>query len=206
MTIRRTTMRLLLAGGAGAMALGMAACSSNSSSGTTATTAATSSTTGVTTATNGGTTATTAATTSTTAASGTLDSCNYVTQAEASSAFGQTVTAGVLGNATVEGGKACVFYGSPVPPVTDPDVATANSVRVVVVQGSDATTWFNDYKSKHPTATVVSGYGDQAFFEGASLSVLKANSYLRVAVVGSTGPSLSGEEQLATAVLPGLKG
>jgi len=65
--------------------------------------------------------------------SGTVDSCEAVTQAEAGSALGQSVRARVRGKATVEGGIACVFYGPSVPPGTDPDVPVANSVRVVLV-------------------------------------------------------------------------
>jgi hypothetical protein len=71
-----------------------------------------------------------------------------VTEAEAASAIGQAVTPGVLGNATVEGGRACVFYGASAPSPHNPNVAQPDSVRVVVVKGSDALTWFKDYKSK----------------------------------------------------------
>jgi len=128
-----------------------------------------------------------------------------VTQAEAASALGQSVTAGVLGNATVEGGLACVFYGPSAPTPTTPNTAQPDSVRVVVVKGSDASTWYNDYKSK-VSAQPVSGYGDQAYYDGyASLSILKGSYYLRIAVAPSGGaPSLSDEEQLATAILPKL--
>ena len=131
----------------------------------------------------------------------TTDSCSVVTQAEVAAAFGAPVQAGVKGKATVEGGVACVYYGLGVPAGTDPDVARANSVRVVLVTGSDATTWFNDYKSKVP-AVALTGLGDQVFWDGsASVSVLKGNGYLRVAVVPATGPSESGEKTLATAAL-----
>lgn len=44
-----------------------------------------------------------------------FDSCSVVTQAEAAAAIGQSVTTGVLGHATVEGGLACVFYGPSAP-------------------------------------------------------------------------------------------
>jgi len=128
-----------------------------------------------------------------------------VTQAEASSALGASVTSGVLGNATVEGGLACVFYGPSAPTPTTPNVAQADTVRVVVVEGSDALTWYNNYKSK-VSAQPISGYGDQAYYDGyASLSVLKGNYYLRVAVSpAGAAPSLTDEEQLATAILPKL--
>jgi hypothetical protein len=134
-----------------------------------------------------------------------FNSCSVVTQAEAASAIGQTVTSGILGNATVEGGLACVFYGPSAPSSRNPNVAQPDSVRVVVVEGPDAMTWYNDYKSK-VNAQPVTGYGDQAYWDGdASLSVLKGDSYLRVAVApGGAPPSLSDEKQLATAILPKL--
>jgi len=115
------------------------------------------------------------------------------------------VTSGVLGNATVEGGLACVFYGPSAPTPTTPNVAQADTVRVVVVEGSGALTWYNNYKSK-VSAQPISRYGDQAYYDGyASLSVLKGNYYLRVAVSpAGAAPSLTDEEQLATAILPKL--
>jgi hypothetical protein len=115
------------------------------------------------------------------------------------------VTAGVLGHATVEGGLACVFYGPSAPKPETPDVAQPDSVRVVVVKGADAVTFYDDYRSK-VHAVPVAGYGDQAFYDGyASLSVLKGDFYLRVAV-GPAGapPSLAAEKQLAAAILPAL--
>jgi hypothetical protein len=139
------------------------------------------------------------------AATGNFDSCSVVSQGEAASALGQAVTPGVLGNATVEGGLACVFYGPSAPTPRDPNVAQADSVRVVVVSGSDALTWYQDYKSK-VNSQPVTGYGDQAYYDGyASLSVLKGTYYLRIAV-GPAGapPSLAAEEQLATSILPKL--
>jgi hypothetical protein len=145
--------------------------------------------------------------TSTTTAvnTGNFNSCSVVTQAEAASAIGQSVTPGVLGNATVEGGLACVFYGPSAPTPTTPNAAQPDSVRVVVVEGGDAATWYNDYKSKVP-ARSITGYGDQAFYDGeASLSVLKGSSYLRIAVSpAGAPPSLTDEEKLATAILPSL--
>jgi hypothetical protein len=130
-----------------------------------------------------------------------------VTQAEAASAVGESVTPGVLGSATVEGGLACVFYGPSAPTPTDPNVAQADSVRVVVVKGSEASTWYNAYKSSAEVhAQAISGYGDQAYYDGyASLSVLKGDYYLRVAVSpAGAPPSLTDEEQLASVILPKL--
>ena len=131
--------------------------------------------------------------------------CSIVTQAEAASAIGESVTAGVLGSATVEGGLACVFYGPSAISPKDPNVAQPDSVRVVLVKGSDATRWYNDYHSKVP-AQPISGYGDKAFFDGAaSLSVLKGQDYLRIAVApAGAPPSLKDEEALASAILPDL--
>jgi hypothetical protein len=139
------------------------------------------------------------------AAAGNFDSCSVVTSAEAASALGQTVTAGVLGNATVEGGLACVFYGPSAPTPRDPNVAQTDSVRVVVVRGPKALVWFENYKSK-VTPQSESGLGDQAFWDGyASLSVLVGDYYLRIAVApAGAAPSLTAEEQLARAILPKL--
>ena len=94
---------------------------------------------------------------------------------------------------------------TPTPSARNPDVAQADTVRVVVVEGSDALTWYNDYKSK-VSPQAVSGYGDQAYYDGyASLNVLKGDSYVRIAVSpAGAAPSLSAEEQLATAILPKL--
>jgi hypothetical protein len=82
-------------------------------------------------------------------------------------------------------------------------------VRVVVVKGPDATTWYSAYKAlPEVRAEPVSGYGygDQAFYDGfAALSVLKGDSYLRVAVSpAGAPPSLADEKQLATAILPNI--
>jgi len=134
-----------------------------------------------------------------------FNSCSVVTQAEAASAIGASVTAGVLGNATIEGGLACVFYGPSAPTPTTPNVAQSDTVRVVVVKGSDALTWYNAYKSK-VSAQPITGYGNQAFYDGyASLSVLKGDCYIRIAVSPADAPpSLSDEEHLATAILPKL--
>ena len=136
---------------------------------------------------------------------GNFSSCSVVTRAEAASAIGTSVTAGILGNATVEGGLACVFYGPSAPTPTTPNVGQPDTVRVVVVEGSDALKWYNDYKSK-VSAQPITGYGNQAYYDGyASLSVLKGDYYLRIAVSPADAPpSLSDEEHLATAILPKL--
>ena len=54
---------------------------------------------------------------------------------------------------------------------------------------------------------MVTGYGDQAYYDGyASLSVLKGDYYLRVAVApAGAPPSLAAEKQLAAAILPRLR-
>ena len=136
-----------------------------------------------------------------------FDSCSVVTQAEAASAIGASVAPGVLGNATVEGGLACVFYGPYSPTPHTPNSAQPDSVRVVVVEGSKALTWYDAYKATtSATEQPISGYGDQAFWDGyASLSVLKGSDYLRIAVAPyAAPPSLVDEEQLASAILPKL--
>jgi len=130
-----------------------------------------------------------------------FDSCSVVTQAQAGTALGQTVRAPVRGKATVEGGVACVFYGPSVRAGADPDVPVTDSVRVVLVTGPDALSFFNDYRSKVP-AQAIAGLGDQAYYDGsASLSVLKGNEYLRVAVIGVANFE-DAEKTLAQAVLP----
>ncbi len=151
------------------------------------------------------TSATAATSTIAAAATGNFNSCSTVTRAEAASAIGQAVTPGRLGTATVEGGLACVFYGPSTPTPTNPNVAQPDSVRVVVVKGTDAPKWYNDFKSKVP-AQPIAGYGDTAYYDGrASLSVLKGNSYLRIAVSpAGAPPSLAAEKQLATVILPKL--
>ena len=138
-------------------------------------------------------------------AGGTFNSCSVVTQAEAASALGRPVSAGVLGHAVIEGGLACVFYGPSAPSPRDPNVAQPDSVRVVVVTGPDALKWYNDYRSR-VNAQPVGGYGDQAYYDGyASLSVLKDGHYLRVAVApAGAPPSLPAEKKLAAAILPRL--
>ena len=130
-------------------------------------------------------------------------SCTVVTQANVSTALGETVQAPVMGNATVEGGIACVYYGQSVK-IGDPDVPSPDSVRVVLVTGADGTKWFNDYKSK-VHAVSLSGLGDQAYWDGsASVSVLKGTSYLRISVIRTTGVSESAEETLAATAIPNM--
>jgi hypothetical protein len=128
-----------------------------------------------------------------------------ITQAEASAALGQSVRPAVQGKATVEGGVAAVFYGPSVPVGTDPDVAVADSVRVVLVTGPKAQFYFNDYRSK-VHAVAVAGLGDQAYYDGyASLSVLKGDMYIRIAVAGARGISLPAEKTLASDALPRMQ-
>jgi hypothetical protein len=129
-------------------------------------------------------------------------SCSVVTQSDVATALGSTVTAGVLGKATVEGGLACVFYGPSAPAGADANVPVPDSVRVVLVTGADGRKWFNDYKSKVP-AVALSGLGDQAYYDGsASVSVLKGTSYLRISVIKTTGPDENAEKTLAATAIP----
>jgi hypothetical protein len=131
-----------------------------------------------------------------------VDSMNVITQPEASAAIGEHVRPAVRGRATVEGGVAAVFYGPSVPVGTNPDVPSPNSVRVVLVTGPDAQKWFDDYRSK-VHAVSLAGLGDRAYYDGyASVSVLKGDAYLRIAVAGPRGISLAGEKQLAADALP----
>lgn len=203
----RTRTRLVGIVTVGCAAL-LAGCSSSASpAATTLATTTTSAGSTTTTSPPGSPTSTAPGSTTTTTAIATpnFDSCSVVTRSEAGSAIGQSVTAGVLGHATVEGGLACVFYGPSAPTPTVPDVPQADSVRVVVVKGPDASRWYDDYKAK-VNAQAVSGYGDQAYYDGfASLSVLKGDYYLRIAISPpGAPPSLSDEKQLAAAILPKL--
>ncbi len=182
--------------GAASVAVALAGCGSSSSSATTVTTAH-AATTAPATTTSGGTPTT----------SGNVDSCTVVTTPEAAAALGQSVTPGVLGTATVEGGLACVFYGPSAPTPHTPNVAQPDTVRVVVVKGTNAVNWYDAYRSSPAVRPqTIPGYGDQAFYDGyASLSVLKGDAYLRVAVApAGAPPSLVAEQQLATAILPHL--
>jgi hypothetical protein len=69
------------------------------------------------------TTSASVASTTATVATGNFNSCSVVTRDEAAAAIGESVTRGVLGNATVEGGRACVFYGPSAPTPATPNVA-----------------------------------------------------------------------------------
>jgi hypothetical protein len=105
-----------------------------------------------------------------------------------------------MGKAWVEGGHACVFYGPGIPASTNPDVPVNNSVRVVLVNGSQAKMYYDDYKTKIP-AQEITGFGDQAYYDGSmSLSVMKGSSYIRIAVIG-VPDVLKAEEKLATSAL-----
>jgi hypothetical protein len=139
------------------------------------------------------------------AAAGNFNSCSVATRAEAANAIGEAVTPAILGHATVEGGLACVFYGSSAPSPRNPDVAQSDSVRVVVVKGRDALTWYSNYKSK-VSAQPVTGYGDSAYYDGyASFNVLDGDYYIRIAVSPADAPpSLSDEEKLAAVILAKL--
>lgn len=129
------------------------------------------------------------------------NSCNVITTSEASQALGgQQVKPPIRGHATVEGGVACVYYGPNVPAGISPDVPVGDSVRVVLVTGPKAKKYFDDYRSK-VQAQAISGLGDAAFYDGyASISVLKGDAYLRIAV-GVANP-LPPEEVLARDALP----
>lgn len=131
-----------------------------------------------------------------------FNSCSVVTKSEAASALGEPVTNGVLGNAIVEGGLACVFYG-PHALLHNPNLVSNDTVRVVVVKGSDARRWYLNYESK-VKAVPVSGYGTEAYWDGyASFSVLKGDAYVRIAVSPQGAlPSLKDEEKLAKDILP----
>ena len=104
------------------------------------------------------------------------------------------------GRATVEGGVACVFYGPHAPKGANADVPVTDSVRVVLVSGSKAKAYFDDYRSK-VHAQRISGLGDQAYYDGyASLSVLKGKYYARIAVIGVRNV-LAAEKTLAADAL-----
>ncbi|HVB43390.1 MAG TPA: hypothetical protein VNF47_11885 [Streptosporangiaceae bacterium] len=128
-------------------------------------------------------------------------SCTVITAAEASAALGgQPVTGPRRGNAYVEGGVACVYYGPSAPAQVSPNIPIGDTVRVVLVTGPNAKKWFGDYRGK-VRARPISGIGDQAYYDGyASISVLKGDAYLRIAV--GIADNLSAEETLARAALP----
>jgi len=134
------------------------------------------------------------------AAATATDSCTVITRAQAGAALGQAVRAPVLGKATVEGGVACVYYGPDVPVGTNPDIPAADSVRVVLVTGPKAVRYFNDYRHK-VAARTITGLGDRAYYDGyASISVLKGDAYVRIAV--AVANNLRAEERLAADALP----
>jgi hypothetical protein len=144
--------------------------------------------------------ATSSAPSSSAPAAGHPTSCSVITQDEASAALGQQAKPPVMGKAVVEGGVACVFYGPDVPSGVSPDVPVADSVRVVLVTGSNAKKWFDDYRSK-VSAQSIAGLGDEAFYDGyASISVLKGDAYVRIAV--GIANNLAAEKQLAMDALP----
>lgn len=128
------------------------------------------------------------------------DSCNVITLAEASAALGQPVQPPRRGKAYVEGGVACVFYGPNAPASVSPDVPIGGTVRVVLVTGPNAKKYFDDYRAK-VAAQPISGIGDSAYYDGyASISVLKGDAYVRIAV--GIANNLSAEETLARDALP----
>jgi lipopolysaccharide export system protein LptA len=76
-----------------------------------------------------------------------------------------------------------VFNGPGVPAGADPDTPQADTVRVVLVTGPKARLYFDDYRGR-VHAQPISGLGDAAYYDGfGSVSVLKGNEYVRVAVV-----------------------
>ncbi len=131
----------------------------------------------------------------------TATSLTVITRSEAGAALGQTVKPPVLGHATVEGGLAAVFYGPNAPANASADVPVNDSVRVVLVTGPKALKYFDDYRSK-VKAQAITGLGDKAYWDGfASLSVLKGDEYVRIAVIGVKNV-LGAEEKLAADALP----
>ena len=69
------------------------------------------------------------------------------------------------------------------------------------MRGAQALSFFADYRKKVP-AEAVPGLGDQAFYDGhASLSVLKGEAYIRIAVIGVRN-ILAAETKLAEVALP----
>lgn len=143
-------------------------------------------------------TANTVATAAAQAAGKAKSSCGVLSQAEAGAALGQPVQPPVMGRAFVEGGVACVFNG-PNAIGDDPDIPNADTVRVVLVTGPKAKMYFDDYRSK-VAAQQIPGLGDAAFYDGfASISVLKGDAYVRIAV--GIANNLNAEKTLAVAAL-----
>ena len=142
-----------------------------------------------------------ASTTPTTAAqaAGKATSCTVINEAEASAALGQPVKPPIMGKAFVEGGVACVFDGPNAPPGADPDIPYADTVRVVLVTGPKAKMYFDDYRAR-VNAQPISSLGDAAYYDGfASISVLKGDAYVRIAV--GIANNLSVEKTLAADAL-----
>ena len=126
---------------------------------------------------------------------GKATSCTVIDQAEAGGALGAPVKPPIMGKAFVEGGVACVFNGPNVPPGANPDIPYGDTVRVVLVTGPKAKIYFDDYRSK-VSAQPISGLGDAAYYDGfASISVLKGDAYVRIAV--GIANNLSAEKTLA---------
>jgi hypothetical protein len=135
-----------------------------------------------------------------TQAAGKPTSCTVITQSEASAALGQPVKPPIIGKAYVEGGVACVFNGPNVPPGASPDIPFGDTVRVVLVTGPKAKKYFDGYRSK-VNAQSIPGIGDAAYYDGyASISVLKGDAYVRIAV--GIANNLSAEKTLAADALP----
>lgn len=125
-------------------------------------------------------------------------SCDVINQTEASTALGQPVQPPVKGHAFVEGGVVCVFDG-PSAIGDNPDIPYADTVRVVLVTGPKAKKYFYDYRS-NVNAQTIPGLGDSAYYDGyASISVLKGDAYVRIAV--GIANNLPAEKMLATAAL-----
>ncbi len=104
-----------------------------------------------------------------------------------------------MGKAFVEGGVACVFDGPNAPPGANPDIPYADTVRVVLVTGPKAKMYFDDYRAR-VNAQPISSLGDAAYYDGfASISVLKGDAYVRIAV--GIANNLSAEKTLAADAL-----
>jgi hypothetical protein len=132
-------------------------------------------------------------------AAGKATSCTVIDEAEASGVLGQPVESPVMGKAFVEGGVACVFDGPNAPPGANPDIPYADTVRVVLVTGPKAKMYFDDYRAR-VNAQPISSLGDEAYYDGfASISVLKGDSYVRIAV--GIANNLSAEKTLAADAL-----
>ena len=135
-----------------------------------------------------------------TQAAGKPTSCTVITQSEASAALGQPAKPPIMGKAFVEGGVACVFYGPNAPTQIGPDIPVGDTVRVVLVTGTKAKKYFDDYRGK-VNAEPISGLGDEAYYDGyASISVLKGDAYVRIAV--GVANNLPAEKMLAADALP----